>query len=565
MKLGVEGEDNSGVIDGAAFLRDVNLGVKVNVGDRVVIIGGGNAAIDSARTALRLGSKQVQIVYRRSKVEMPASDEEVEAAIEEGIEITFLAVPVKISKHDDQLNLTCSRMKLGEIDASGRRHPIPIKGSEFSLNCTVVIAAIGQTPDIPDLFNLKTTSNNTLQVDYHTLATSRQGVWAGGDAVTGPASVIEAIAAGRKAAISIDKYLGGEGVIDEQLTESRQIVAPAGEEDFADRARVEMPCLTPEQRVGNFDEVELGLCELPAVEESRRCLHCGDGITARCSYACPAGIDVPLYISLISKGRYEDALAIIREKVPFPKVLGRICTSPCEEACIEGGLCLLYCPMSAIGVDAEAQVMRIDQDECVECNACLRSGVCPTDSLIAPELEWPRSLRRVFSDPMAKHELTGMRGRGTAEMKTNDVTGRYHVGEVGFAIDVGRPGIGTRLRDVERIYKRLVKLGAQFEEQNPMRQLLKDEKEGTFKEEVLNEKVSSAIIEFKVPSFKLQEALQELKKCAAEIDTVFSVGLIDKVSEDGSMKNYELARQLGYHPSINAKVCAGIGKPQARF
>jgi NAD-dependent dihydropyrimidine dehydrogenase PreA subunit len=234
-----------------------------------------------------------------------------------------------------------------------------------------------------------------------------------------------------------------------------------------------------------------------------------------------------------------------------------------RETCIGCGSCVPYCPMEAISLGPERA--EIDQDECVECNACLRSDVCPTDSLIKPELEWPRSVRRAFSDPAPQHGLTGIPGRGTEEMKTNDVTGRYRVGEAGFVIDIGRPGIGTRLRVVEKIFKRLVNLGAHFEEQNPLRSLLKDKNENAFKEEVLDEKVLSIIIEFKVSLSRLQEILDELKKCAAEIDTVFSVGLIDKVSEDGSMENYEQARQLGYLPSINAKVNIGVGRPQARL
>ena len=234
-----------------------------------------------------------------------------------------------------------------------------------------------------------------------------------------------------------------------------------------------------------------------------------------------------------------------------------------SDTCIGCGSCVPYCPMEAISLGPERA--EIDQDECVECNACFRSDVCPTDSLIKPELKWPRSVRRAFSDPAPQHGLTGIPGRGTEEMKTNDVTGRYHVAEAGFVLDIGRPGIGTRLRVVEKIYKRLVNLGAHFEELNPLRSLLKDKNKSTFKEEVLDEKVLSIIIEFSVSSSRVQEVLNELKKCAEEIDTVFSVGLIDKVSDDGSMENYERARQLGYHPSINAKVNIGVGRPQAKF
>ena len=234
-----------------------------------------------------------------------------------------------------------------------------------------------------------------------------------------------------------------------------------------------------------------------------------------------------------------------------------------SDTCIGCGSCVPYCPMEAITLGPEKA--EIDPDECVECNACLRSGVCPTDSLIKPELEWPRSVRRAFSDPAPQHGLTGIPGRGTEEMKTNDVTGRYRAGEAGFVLDIGRPGVGTRLRAVEKIYKSLVNLGTHFEELNPLRSLLNDKDKSTFKEEVLDEKVLSIIIEFSVPSSRLQEVLEELKKCAAEIDTVFSVGLIDKVLEDGSMENYERARQLGYSPSVNAKVNIGVGRPLAKF
>ena len=234
-----------------------------------------------------------------------------------------------------------------------------------------------------------------------------------------------------------------------------------------------------------------------------------------------------------------------------------------DETCISCGSCIPFCPMGAISLGSETA--EIDQDACVECNACVRSEACSTDSLIIPELTWPRSIRRSFSDPAPQHGMTGIPGRGTEEMKTNDVAGRYGVGEAGLALDIGRPGVGTYLRDVEKIYQKLVNLGITFEEKNPLTALLKEEDRGAFKEEVLNEKVLSIIIEFKVSSSRLEEVLQVLEKCAAEVDTVFSVGLIDKVSDDGSMKNYEKARQLGYQPSINAKVNIGIGRPLAKF
>jgi pyruvate/2-oxoglutarate dehydrogenase complex dihydrolipoamide dehydrogenase (E3) component len=168
-------------------------------------------------------------------------------------------------------------MELGEPDASGRRRPVPIKGSEFTMDFDSIIGAIGQAPEIPAEFKVKTGRGNTIRADADTLATSQPGVWAGGDAVTGPDSVIRAIAAARKAASSIDRYLGGDGIIDEELTQERQIGMCAGmtEEDFAGRTRVEMPCLTPEQVTSNFTEVELGLTEAGAVAEGKRCFQCG--------------------------------------------------------------------------------------------------------------------------------------------------------------------------------------------------------------------------------------------------------------------------------------------------
>ncbi|HEY51637.1 MAG TPA: FAD-dependent oxidoreductase [Dehalococcoidia bacterium] len=275
MKMGVEGEDAQGVFDGATFLREINLGQKLDTGNRVAVIGGGNVAIDAARVSLRTGAKKVTIIYRRTRAEMPASPEEVEAALEEGIEIMFLAAPVRIERAGKILRLICIRMQLGEPDASGRRRPVPIRDSEFTTDFDSVIAAIGQTPDIPEGFKLKLGRGNTIETSADTLATSSQGVWAGGDAVSGPASVIEAIAAGRKAASAIDKYLGGTGDISEVLAPPSEFSPCVGkDEGFFAWARAVMPALPVEKRINNFAEVELGLNDEAAKKEGRRCLQC---------------------------------------------------------------------------------------------------------------------------------------------------------------------------------------------------------------------------------------------------------------------------------------------------
>jgi NADPH-dependent glutamate synthase beta subunit-like oxidoreductase len=272
IEIGVKGEDSPRVMECVSFLRDVSLGKKVKLGDRVAVIGGGNAAIDSARTALRLGAKEVTIVYRRTRSEMPASAEEIDGAIAEGVEVHFLAAPSRIISQNGRLELECLRMRLGEVDASGRRRPEPIEGSEFVLSFDTIIAAIGQRPEIPAPFNLTPGRGNTIQVAPDILVTSREGVFAGGDAVTGPASVIEAIAHGRQAVISIDKYLGGKGEIDETLAPPEEVLAPL--EEPVEGRRIQVPALPVAKRLKGFSQVELGLNEEMAIKEAKRCLRC---------------------------------------------------------------------------------------------------------------------------------------------------------------------------------------------------------------------------------------------------------------------------------------------------
>ncbi len=297
VKLNIPGEEEVGILDCIDFLRRVKLGYTVELGQRVAVIGGGNAAIDAARTALRLGAKatlpatdadqevldasrmarrlgakEVRIIYRRSKAEMPASPEEVREALAEGVQIEFLTAPIKMTKENGSIRLDCVRMRLGPVDASGRRQPEPIPGSEFTLYCDRVISAIGETPQIPEGFELIQTKWNTLVVNPDTLMTERPGIFAGGDVVTGPASVIEAIAAGRRAASSIDTYLGGDGDISETL------IAPDEDEPFeleeGERPRVPIRTLTVRERLGGFREVELGYTAEEAISEARRCLMC---------------------------------------------------------------------------------------------------------------------------------------------------------------------------------------------------------------------------------------------------------------------------------------------------
>ncbi|MCJ7742977.1 MAG: NADH-quinone oxidoreductase subunit NuoF [Dehalococcoidales bacterium] len=270
-----DGENAPGVVDGVDFLREVSLGKKVNVGNRVLVVGGGNVAIDAARTALRLGAKEVTIVYRRTRAEMPASEEEIEEALEEGVKIVYLANPTKVMSQNGRLKVEFIRMELGKVDESGRRRPVPIKGSEFIGEYDLMVKAIGQESVVPDKFGLEVERGGRIKINPETLATSRAGVFAGGDVVSGPASVIEAIAGGRQAAIAMDKYLGGKGKIDEVLT------PPEGEVTPLDMAKVEGEKYRPpikmmpvHERVLCFAQVALGYDPEKAIEETQRCLRC---------------------------------------------------------------------------------------------------------------------------------------------------------------------------------------------------------------------------------------------------------------------------------------------------
>jgi NADPH-dependent glutamate synthase beta subunit-like oxidoreductase/Pyruvate/2-oxoacid:ferredoxin oxidoreductase delta subunit len=273
-RLNVEGEDLAGVLHGVDFLREVSLGRETTVGEKVVVIGGGDVAIDSAMVARRLGGQQVEIIYRRSREEMPAHSWEIEEAEEEDIAFHFLTTPIRVLGADGRVtSLECLRMELGEPDESGRRRPVPIPGSEFAVEADTVIVAIGQTLEAG---SWKLKAGNWIPADPLTLATDVPGVFAGGDAVTGPATVIEAIAAGKRAAESIGRYLRGE-----ELAAGRVLWPP----DTSDieyytppvvesEARARMPRLPVVERRG-FAEINVGFSEEEAVAEAERCLSCG--------------------------------------------------------------------------------------------------------------------------------------------------------------------------------------------------------------------------------------------------------------------------------------------------
>ena len=281
LSMGIPGEDAQGVRHSLEYLRAVNLGYKEPVGRRVCVVGGGNSAIDAARAALRdKGCKKVSIFYRRTKAEMPALAEEVDAAIDEGVDVQFLVAPVKVLTENGRAKaIECVRMRLGDKDASGRRRPVPIEGSNFVHELDTLILAISERPDTSyigerDIIRL---DRENIIIDPETSMTTREGVFAGGDAVTGPGTVVDAIAAGKLAAETIEKYISGQPLGREhRLTRPSMYVLPEmlTEEEIAKAKRPSMRHLPVSQRAKNFKEVERGLTEELAVREARRCLRC---------------------------------------------------------------------------------------------------------------------------------------------------------------------------------------------------------------------------------------------------------------------------------------------------
>ena len=242
-----------------------------------------------------------------------------------------------------------------------------------------------------------------------------------------------------------------------------------------------------------------------------------------------------------------------------------------SEKCIGCGKCRSYCTMLGGIMHFERDRKNptriyyvIDEDECVECSVCLRSGCCPTEALFQPELVWPRTVRKNFSDPLKIHPETRIPGRGTEEMKTNEVTGRYRRGMYGMAFELGRPGVGARFHDVQRVAKALAALGIAFEENNPVTKLMVDRTTGLIKPEVLNEKVLSAIVEFMIPAERIPQVLDVLDRVSQEIDTVFSGDIITRVGEDGSVPYANEILRRNRFLSINGKSNVGLGRPLAK-
>jgi putative selenate reductase YgfK subunit len=373
-KLLIPGEDDfPQVINAIDFLRRVSLGDRHMPGRRVVIVGGGNVAIDAARTSIRLGCEEVTIAYRRTRAEMPAHEEEVVQAEEEGVRFSFLTVPMEIRGSDGQVSaLHCLRAELGQPDEKGRRRPVPVKDSDHYLKVDAVISAIGQVVDstgLTSLEDLKWSKRSTISVNTVTMETTVEGVFAAGDVVTGPATVVEAIGGGKKAAEAIDRYL--KGIPQPQMPQVpvrrrrlECLEVPASTKMILSRPH--MPLLNTDRRRITFQQVELGYPENAVREEARRCLRCD--ICRRCG----------LCVEICRDRMGIDALQLGYLNFDHPAPTDFRTTS---ERCIACGACAANCPNEAMVIqDEEGQrrlslcgtvLNRLNLEYCEKCGAVL--------------------------------------------------------------------------------------------------------------------------------------------------------------------------------------------------
>lgn len=403
-KLQIPGETSyAGVIDAISFLQAVNFGPPPELGPNVVVIGGGNSAIDAARAAVRLGTERVTIIYRRSRNEMPATAEEIREAKDEGVQIHFLAAPRQITGEQGHVTgMVCQKMKLGAPDASGRRRPVPVDGKEFFVAADTIIAAVSQEPDLsflPKNQRVEVSNRRRCVVDKTTLATSRSGVFAGGDAVTGPNTIIDAIAAGHLAAQSIQRYLQGEPLAQESSPAARELEFRRDLSRLEKTRRHEPSKLAPGARVDGFNEIELAFDEAQAIAEASRCLRCGPChectiCVAECGkkvtiLSCPP--EPPEFLLRLpeafgagpgarsaAEGRIDTA-----DNRSLPVRVTPLTCQVEEETCRGCGDCVAVCEYSAPALVARANglyVSRIDESVCKGCGTCV--AICPSSAIV---------------------------------------------------------------------------------------------------------------------------------------------------------------------------------------
>jgi formate dehydrogenase major subunit len=395
--LQIEGENSPGVWLGIQYLEQVTHGQKIALGDTVVVVGGGNTAIDCVRTALREGAKKVKLVYRRTQEEMPAEPYEIEEALHEGVEMIFLTAPDKIvARPDGVKELHCLKMQLGEPDRSGRRRPVPVEGSNFIIEANTIIGAIGQSTNTQFLYNdlpVKLNKWGDIDINGKSLQTSESNIFAGGDCATGPATVVQAVGAGRRAAESMHALLtkGELSHCKEKYNCSRGSLEDLPRWEFEEMhkfPRAKMPAIGFDQRKG-YEEVETGLSEKVAQDEARRCLQCG------CAerFSCHLRKEATEHEVEFSKPEHERPYVPIVDDHPFIVRDHNKCIScgRCIAACaeIEGPDVLSYYIKKGRLLVGTSSGLPLRDTDCVSCGQCVNA--CPCGAL-----DYKRELPKVF-------------------------------------------------------------------------------------------------------------------------------------------------------------------------
>ncbi len=389
----VENENADGVLSGIDFLEDIKLNKIKSISGKIAVIGGGNTAMDAARSALRLGADEVNIVYRRTIKEMPANQMEIEEAEEEGVNFIFLTAPVKVvlDEKGRAKGIECLKMELGPPDSSGRRRPVPVEGSNFVMDVDWVIAAIGQKPDLEfagkdeKLVNVKLTKWGTLEIRPDIMDTNIPGVFAGGDVVLGAATAIEAIADGRKAAQAIHKYLTGEklDIVKKPFMSRKDNFKKISDSDFTDiskTVRAKMAVRDPKERRKDWKEIELGFTPDQVFNEAIRCLECG----CQAFYECDLQVHSTEYEAVQQNylGDFHD----IRPDKSHPFIQIEL------DKCILCGRCVRICDeVMGLGVfgfvkrgfDAKVKPqmeLPLAESSCISCGQCVET--CPTGAIV---------------------------------------------------------------------------------------------------------------------------------------------------------------------------------------